>query len=149
MSLLNINFEVKKAKYKDIYEHLVKCSPLFLPPLSSYVDIEKYAEKILLHSYTFEAWSSSVLVGLIAAYLNQISKENAFITNVSILPEYQRRGISRLLMKITVQKAQEIGFKKLSLCVNSSNSAALNLYKNFDFRIVSIDSNIIKMEKEI
>lgn len=149
MTLSDISFELKKAGYEEIYEHLVRCSPDFLPPLSSYVDIEKYAEKIIKYSYTFEAWSSGSLVGLIAVYLNQASQENAFVTNVSVLRAYQRRGIFKILMYKTIQKAQELGFKKVSLCVGSSNYAAFNLYKSLGFTIIDIDSNFIKMEKEL
>lgn len=149
MSLSNINFEINQAKLKDVYEHLVKCSPYFLPPLSSYVNIENYAEKIISLSYRFEAWSSGILVGLTAIYLSDTMKNNAFITNVSVLPEYQRYSIAKVSIKNAIQKAQEIGFKKVSLSVSAINLIAITLYESFGFTIKNIKDNFVEMEKKI
>lgn len=128
-----IRFCLQEAKHEDVCEHLFECSSDFLPPLSSYVDIEKYAEKLVRLTYTFEAWSSDCLVGLVAVYLNQTSKERAFITNVSVLRTYQRRGIFNELMTRAIRQAEEFGFKRVALRVSLENVVALDLYKRLGF----------------
>lgn len=51
-----VNYRLGTADKRNISNHLWHCDNLFNPPLSSRVDIEKYAEKISDRSVNFEAW---------------------------------------------------------------------------------------------
>lgn len=55
------------------------------------------------------------------------------IANVSVHPDYQRRGIARQLMQASFDMIQDKGGKQVILQVEYDNEAALNLYDNMGF----------------
>ena len=85
-----ITYEKNKATTNEIAHHLRLCNNKFTPPLTSKVNINDYAEKIVANAYTFEARSNGELIGLVAAYFNSSINRHAFITNVSVLSERNR-----------------------------------------------------------
>ena len=60
------------------------------------------------------------------------------ILNIAVHPSFRRRGIARKLMEALLSHGRMNGFKFVTLEVRSSNAAALNLYRNLDFRIEGI-----------
>jgi ribosomal-protein-alanine N-acetyltransferase len=60
------------------------------------------------------------------------------IANVAVLPEHRRRGLGRTLLEHVFYEARQNGICSLSLEVRRSNQAALELYKSFGFREVSV-----------
>jgi len=59
-------------------------------------------------------------------------KHTAYIATI-LTKEYRRLGIGSEMMKIASEKAKEKGIKKLCLSVFSSNTNAINFYKEFGF----------------
>ena len=55
------------------------------------------------------------------------------IANVSVLPEYRRKGIGRALMERIVTFSREGGFTGIFLEVRVSNAPAIALYEAFGF----------------
>src|SRR5690349_14652885 len=94
----DLKYYTNKAELEQIVFHLLLCDQLFTPPLSSRVSIEEYAKKIELNALRFEAWDCDQLVGLVAIYMNDEKKSEAFITNVSVLDEYRGRGVATQLL---------------------------------------------------
>lgn len=121
------------ASISDITNHLNKCNSLFNPPLNTYVDILDYAEKIKKNAVTFEAWQGNELIGLVACYLNDQVTLQGHITNVSVLEEFQNKGIAKNLLQHTINNAISNGFKTLSLEVNVNNKNAIQLYQKLGF----------------
>ena len=137
-----------QASLEKIVEHLTCCNALFIPPLSSKVNIEEYAQKLLLYAERFEAWKHDQLVGLVAVYVNDPDKEKAFITNVSVLQKLGGRGIAKQLIEQSLSGAKEQEFKKIVLEVSADNHAALGLYKKMHFIAQKLDkSNTLTMSK--
>lgn len=65
--------------------------------------------------------------------------ENAPIMNigpVAVLPEYQRRGLGRILLRAALQFAKEKGYKRTILSVNGENDRAQALYIQEGFKQV-------------
>ena len=69
---MNLSYKIKTASANEIMIHLKKCSENFDPPLEKKVNLADYSKKLAEHSVSFEAWMESELVGLVAAYLNDI-----------------------------------------------------------------------------
>ncbi|MDM2876997.1 GNAT family N-acetyltransferase [Citrobacter sp. Cpo040] len=61
--------------------------------------------------------------------------------------KYWGQGLGREIMEKIVLEARLLGLKKLYLQVNSNNQRAINLYKKVGFEILSIDDQLIKMER--
>ena len=76
-----IKFTANKASLSTILRHLVKVDDLFVPTLSSYVNIDLYSKKIFEKADRIEIWKNQELVGLLAFYTNLTS---IFVTNVSL-----------------------------------------------------------------
>ena len=57
------------------------------------------------------------------------------IQNVGILPEYQGRGLSKILLYYSLWGYKRAGVKLVELEVTAENEIAVNLYKKVGFRI--------------
>ena len=122
---------------------------IFNPPLHTYVDIEAYSHKIADNAITFEAWENNILIGLIAAYFNDLKNKAGFITNVSVLPEYQGKGIAKKLLVSTLEYGKLLGFGKIRLEVNWDNTSALNLYLRTGFSLIEKKETKLIMERAL
>lgn len=122
-----------RASQAEIAEHLSRCDAGFALPLSARVDIGDYAKKIADLAMRFEAWSDGTLVGLIAAYCNDQENRVAYITSVSVLPDWMSRGIAARLLGQCVEHAKSAGMRRIRLEVASANAAAIKLYENGGF----------------
>lgn len=128
----DIIYKINSSTQDEIKFHLEECSNEFTPPLSNYVDIEKYSSKIFEKTTRFEVYNKEKLVGLIAIYLNKEEKYG-FITNVSLESKFQGLGISKKLLDESINYILEIGFKKIILEVYSINNKAINFYLKNNF----------------
>ena len=59
--------------------------------------------------------------------------DEAHVTNIAVDPEFQRRGLARLLLVHLANEAIERGSEALTLEVRVSNVAAQGLYREFGF----------------
>ncbi len=91
MSGRMVVYTINCAEKDDVQHHLMECDKSFIPPLSLKVNIEDYAQKIVEKADTFEAWVDGKLIGLIAAYCNNLEDREAYITNVSVVESFGGR----------------------------------------------------------
>jgi putative acetyltransferase len=61
------------------------------------------------------------------------------LVKMAVTPEYQGRGISKLLLEKCLAKAKELNAKKILLYSNSQLQTAISLYKKYGF--VHIDAS--------
>ncbi len=147
--MTDLFFAQDQASAQHIRALLLACDAMFFPALSTRLSIEDYAVKLAVHAVRAEAWHGARLVGLIATYCNAPDKETAFITNVSVDPDFQRRGIAKHLMCRTVQAAEDQGFRLLVLEVDRRAQGAIGLYKGLGFALVKETDMTITMTKEL
>jgi N-acetylglutamate synthase-like GNAT family acetyltransferase len=60
------------------------------------------------------------------------------LVKMSVTEKWQGKGISRMLMETCLNKAKEIGVKKLVLFSNHQLKMALGLYEKYGFRHVEV-----------
>ncbi|MCB1733791.1 MAG: GNAT family N-acetyltransferase [Gammaproteobacteria bacterium] len=134
------------ADARQIYNHLILCDQSFVPPLSDRVDLLAYAEKLADQSVCYEAWSGADLIGLIAAYENG-SNDVVFITNVSVLPDWQRVGVAAALMDDVLAHADSANISEIRLEVGIRNSRAETFYLKHGFEVMesSQHMNIMRL----
>lgn len=143
-----IVYKINQSKRNDIYDHLLDCAGLFVPPLNIKVDIDYYTNKIYENADTFEAWDNDELIGLVAIYCTNFEDQEAYITNVSVVEAFSGMGIASELLSMCIKYVESINFKKIVLKVNENNSIARSLYKKFGFvEVSSEDENIILRRK--
>jgi ribosomal protein S18 acetylase RimI-like enzyme len=81
---------------------------------------------------------------LLLAYMDAILVGTIWLTNdyrrlylhhMAVLPEFQKQGIGRSLLKEAIQIADKQGLQA-KLEVHSDNAAALNLYRSMGFKVL-------------
>jgi putative acetyltransferase len=60
------------------------------------------------------------------------------LAKMAVAPAWQGKGISKVLIETCLQKAKEIGAKKIILFSNSQLQTALGLYKKYGFEHVEV-----------
>ena len=68
--------------------------------------------------------------------VREAKADEYYISNLAVLPRYQRRGIGARLLVHVEGQARRAGLTKCSLIVDAGNQPALHLYQRMDFRIV-------------
>ena len=142
---MTLVFRSGRANKESIRAHLTHCDASFQPPLTSRVKLEDYARKVAERAECFEAWAEDELVGLVAVYCNAADRGSAFITSVSVLPEWHGRQIAKELMASCLAHVRNLGFERIELEVDGSNAAAIILYKKSGFDIVDQNGPSWKM----
>lgn len=74
-----------------------------------------------------------MLVGLVAMYCNDPTRQQAFISHVSTLADWQGQGIAAHLLEHAIQHARVAGMANLQLEVAADNAAAIQLYRKHGF----------------
>jgi len=128
-----VDYRANEASAAVLAEHLRRCDAAFVPSLSGRVDISAYARKLAARAERFEAWSGGTLVGLVAVYPGDSAQPRAFVTNVSVLPQWQRQGIAGRLMTACVAQAAAQGCRCVELEVDRANRSAMALYGRLGF----------------
>jgi len=149
MNISNLQYKIKSASCQTIINHLKECTDYFIPSLHTYVNIDEYGRKIFDESMTFESWDGCDLVGLLAAYFNDNKTKVGFITNISVLKEYQSIGVASRLMKAAIDYGKKNNFVKLKLEIRSDNKKASQLYKKFGFIVIEKKKNTIIMSNDV
>ena len=144
-----VTYTQKAASEKDIFDHLIRCSSNFFPPLEKKVELTSYSKKIYSRANRFEAWIGNTLIGLVAAYFNDPEKKRGFITIVSIAKEYMGRGIASYLLNGAILYAKEKHFSYIELEVDKANKLTISFYESFGFHHHGKGSNSIFMRLNI
>lgn len=77
---------------------------------------------------------NDVIVGYMG--VSKVAGEG-YVTNVAVLPQYRRKGIAKALMQFVINDCKN-QLEFISLEVRVSNTAAISLYKSFDFKEVGL-----------
>ncbi len=125
---------MNKSSKAQILEHFRRCDKQFVPPLSTYVNLEKYSSKLYALSQRFEIFNGKKLIGLLAAYEN-VKKNKIFITNLSVHKEFSKRSVGSSLLIECKKFYKNKPFKSIELEVYPCNSKALSFYSKNGFQI--------------
>lgn len=137
-----IKFTANKASLSTILRHLVKVDDLFVPTLSSYVNIDLYSKKIFEKADRIEIWKNQELVGLLAFYTNLTS---IFVTNVSLDKTLQGNGYGMKMFNKLLEITKEKKIRQIDLEVNTMNHKAVNFYKSIGFEELEKSDNNLRL----
>lgn len=128
---MDVQYSHNCSSFIDIYKHLKAVSPFFFPPLEGRVDIEEYANKLFTYAEREEVYYNEELTGFIAYYYTEGEKE-AFISNVSVLPDFKNKGIASSLLRKVKLFLRNKGVYKISMEV-TNNSSIIDFYRKSGF----------------
>ena len=66
-------------------------------------------------------------------------QEFAFIHDIWVEPEYRKKGIAQQIIKLTVERFQEMGIKQIRLDTVAANESARQLFKSYGFRLTTME----------
>lgn len=85
------------------------------------------------------------ILGYMGMYL---SFEEASITNVAVLPEFQNKGYGSMLVETAKAEVKKMCVKKMFLEVRISNQPAISLYKKKGFQEIGIRKRFYEQPTE-
>jgi len=113
-------------------------------PLSKRVDVSAYTKKLLERGSLFVVLSDNGdPAGIMGFYANDQETKSAFLSILSLLPEFHNMGTGRKLMEILVSECKKAGMNEIFLKVSRENSDAIAYYEAMGFRTTS--SNSVKL----
>jgi ribosomal protein S18 acetylase RimI-like enzyme len=72
------------------------------------------------------------------AVVTETSVRKAHLAQLAVAPDFQGRGLGRLLLNRTIERLSEMGYDRLSLMVSRDNHRALDLYRSMGFELVIV-----------
>jgi ribosomal protein S18 acetylase RimI-like enzyme len=72
------------------------------------------------------------------AVVTETSVRKAHLAQLAVAPDFQGRGLGRLLLARTIERLSEMGYDGLSLMVSRDNHRALDLYRSMGFELVIV-----------
>lgn len=130
---MSYQFSTNRSTVADIDAHLRRCANEFVPPLHERVDVLAYAGKLKEFAVLCEAWENEKLIGLVAGYCNDSDNNKSFISNVSVVPEWQGQGMASSLLNEFCYIAAKRGIAMVGLQVNIHNKKAQTVYEDIGF----------------
>jgi ribosomal-protein-alanine N-acetyltransferase len=144
--------EIRRMRPEDLEEVMVIERAAFKHPWSTELfrrELEHDWSTILvaIEPLTSAAHGKATerIVGFVIFWLVH---DEVHILNVAIAPEQRRKGIARELMAETERRAHQASATLMTLEVRRSNLAALELYREFDYRAVGVRPNYYVDEGE-
>ena len=121
--------------------------PMRLADLETVYCIDKRCFPIPWLTHAFETEMTNRRAGYFVARLNQeivgyagqwIIRDEAHITTLAVLPEFQRKKIGERLLQTLIKEAVLQGAVRAILEVRESNQKAQRLYLKYGFRAVAL-----------
>lgn len=130
-----------------VIQMLIDSDMDFNPPLSEYLDLSCYADKLYNHAHFISLLEGDKIYGCLAYYLND--KEHfVYITFLWISEVIQRNGWGKKMFNDL--QSQTVGsFNEIRLEVTKINSKALSFYLKNGFKIEEDRGNKYLLKKLI
>ncbi|MBB1419452.1 GNAT family N-acetyltransferase [Pseudoalteromonas sp. SG44-1] len=127
---------LNEGDFTPFFKLLNEVDADFSPTLSSRVNLEQYALKLLKVATVFGVYKKNQLVGAIAVYMNDLDSKVAFCPFIAILPSSRGQGLSQRLLELAIAELKSKQFNSLSLTVRA-DSPASHLYKKVGFKVIN------------
>lgn len=108
----------------------------YAPALSTIVDIDLYAEKLVSRAVVLLATIEGKDVGLVAIYVNDQINCIGYISTIGARQDVRGKGIGRALMESALNVAKSHGMYCVRLEVSCVNTPALSLYRKMGFSVL-------------
>lgn len=116
-----------------LYSLLCRLDNEYIPPISSQVDITRYAAKLTEHAVVIIAYNVDRDVGLIAFYANDLKSGDAFISSLGVEKSYRGSGLTKRLLTKAEAIAANHGMRRIKLEVSRTNTRAIQFYTREGF----------------
>lgn len=133
-----------RARVKNYFDVADNC---FKPKLSSRLDVKAYVDKICNYASLIWCMYEGRDIGLCAFYANR--PPMAFLTSLSVLKEYQGKGLAKDMLEKMVFFCEQNGCQLIMLEVYKENCRARRLYKKSGFVLIEEDGEKYTMCRKV
>lgn len=123
------------SNYDQIVLYLKKTDDIYPVPMSSRVNIEEHAKKLLCLGVVFAAMDGNDIVGILLGYANDYEAGRAYCGTLGIQPEYQGQKLGAKLLATFEEFAKNRNMTFVGLHAHRDNTGALNFYKRNGFSL--------------
>lgn len=128
-------YHPKEISFYKLYDFIKESDKLFIPTLSTLVDLKEYTEKIFNNATCFAYLEEGEIIALSIAYVNKAPQET-YGTYLAVKPEFEADGLGLDLVRKAIGYAKEFGSSGFSLQIRSSNKMLLKFYLHQGFTII-------------
>ena len=121
----------RKVNEEESLEILTAFDSMFLPNLSTSVDLPEYSKKLAQNANWILCSDSGKLVGYIAYYENR-DKAFDYITSICVLNECKGKGIASRMLDYLIESDKEV-VGNIQLLCRKNNENALRYYHKHGF----------------
>ncbi|WP_077623182.1 GNAT family N-acetyltransferase [Sediminibacillus massiliensis] len=102
------------------------------------------------NNYTYGAFQNGELIGVVTMLRETHGKtaHKADILAMYVSDNHRGKGVGFRLLRHAITNAGSLGIEQLNLCVVSSNTPAIALYKKTGFTAFGVEKNAIKVNGE-
>jgi len=123
-------------KYQEAIIDLWKKCNLIVPQNDPIEDIQKKLD------FQPDLFLSALLDGqLIGSVMAGYEGHRGWLNYLAVLPEYQKRGYGRRLVKRAVEELRKLGCLKVNVQIRKSSPSAIGFYKHLGFK----DDNVVSL----
>ena len=128
---MDLNFNCEKKSVEEIHQLLQKFDKIYVPILSSQVNIKDYALKLFERAEIIYLEQDKECIGFLAYYKN---RDNYFITSFCVEEKYHGIGYAKRLLTYFINYIKVSNtFSSVMLEVNKLNTKAIIFYKRNGF----------------
>ena len=130
--------ENSQLSQEQVLLHFLQCDPEFLNELKKRVDLEAYSLKLSSRAELMHLTEQGRVLALLAYYVDEVKLE-AFVSNVSVIREFQGRGFAKSLLGALQNKlsSEFQACLAIRLEVSKANERAIGLYRTMGFKFSS------------
>lgn len=129
-----IHLDKSEENTQDLIKYFHLLDNSFEPPLSSYVNIEPYAEKLIRNAYVcISRDSDNNFIGLFAVYINNSVDKIAYLSSIAVMEGYKGKGYAQQILDYIICTAKSVDMKTLKLEVKKSYPRAIRFYEKNGF----------------
>lgn len=126
-------------KLRVFLEKVDKTLPV---PLSSRVDLDSYAKKVITNGSVLAVESDSEICAASLFYCNNEINRTAYITLLATDPNYKRNGFAETLLDETEAFCKKRGMNVVELDTEKTNTIAISLYSKNGYIIDSVSPKV-------
>jgi ribosomal protein S18 acetylase RimI-like enzyme len=149
ISYLMMKYSIEKLSQQEVLDLLKTCNNSFTPSLTNNIPftLEEYAERLSTHANFVLAEEYEIIAGFLAYYTN-IEEGFAYIPQVWVSDNQQRKGIGGKMLNVLIQN-MPASLSSVRLEVRKNNDKAVSFYNKMGFKVLENSGRKILLAKNV
>lgn len=132
-----MNHEIKKLALsdRDLFLQFIKSvDKEFTPSLSSHVDLNRFANKVLTVGHVISIINNNKISGSIAFYANDMITFKGYISFIATSNSMRNQGIASSLISLVIDEMRNSGMTCVG--IHTNNPIASRIYQRLGFKVI-------------